>query len=152
LYHTALISKGDLLCSHKAGGMGKTILADQVYREMATMTQFVAAKHMTFDIDAQNLHPFIVGDLQEWIREHSGPVLLYLDNVQTRKQIEELLPDDLLQPGSFLLVTSRTQRLVAGAQEYDMPVMKHSDALALFRWHIQGNAQPPADTAIQVKL
>jgi hypothetical protein len=117
------------------GGMGKSTLADQVYREMTSMTQFRFAKHVVFETGMADtdLH-----DCHEWLKNALGPVLLYLDNVQSKRQLDSLLPDELLPLNSFVLITSRMQGLVAASDHYEMPVMTHKDALALFRWHSRG--------------
>jgi hypothetical protein len=120
------------------GGMGKSTLADQVYREMATMPQFISTKHMTFEMESNDVDSTKLAECHKWIKIARGPVLLYLDNIQSKHQLDSLLPDTLLPVNSFVLITSRIQGLVPASNTYDMPIMSCKDALALFRWHVYG--------------
>jgi late competence protein required for DNA uptake (superfamily II DNA/RNA helicase) len=120
------------------GGMGKTTIADQIYREMATLPQFTFAKHMTFEMGSKDVDPTKLVDFHDWMKNSRGPVLVYLDNVQRKKQLQSLLTECVVPHGSFILMTSRIQGLVEHCEEFKMPIMKHKDALTLFRWHSRG--------------
>jgi hypothetical protein len=140
-------------CLNETGGMGKSTLADQVYREMSAMTLFNGAtKYVRFDIDSQGLDHAVLRELHEWLRYRNGPVLLYLDNIQTKYQLDSLLPNGLLKANSFVLITSRNRGLVPAFDTYEMPIMEYEDAVTLFRLHSNssGNAQPSQNPNIQV--
>jgi AAA domain len=125
---------------HATGGLGKSTLANQIYTEMKEMEVFSkeSSKYVTFDFDSAKKDNDKVGEVQRWLTEQKGPVLLLLDNVQRQHQLESIYEN--VKDKSFVLITSckRDLRLVAPSYLYDMPIMDYSDALNLFQRHLQG--------------
>jgi hypothetical protein len=123
------------------GGLGKSTLANNVYTEMKTTGVFSegSSKYVTFDLDTKSKDNAVIGEVQRWLKNQTGPVLLILDNVQRQRQLDDILNDTNLEDKSFVLVTSRRLDLTAPADLYEMPTMDATDALELFRWHSQGS-------------
>jgi hypothetical protein len=122
------------------GGLGKSTLANKVYTEMKTTGVFSegSSKYVTFDLDTRSKDNAVIIEVQRWLENQTGPVLLLLDNVQHQRQLDDILIDTNLKDKSFVLVTSRRQDLVAPTDLYDMPILDSSAAIELFRWHSQG--------------
>jgi predicted AAA+ superfamily ATPase len=125
---------------HTTGGLGKSTLVNKVYTEMKSMAVFTDSKYMSFDLDEKSNDNAVIGEVQQWLKKQTGPVLLVLDNVQRQRQLDNILNDANIKQntGSFVLVTSRRRDLVAPSDLYSMPTMKDNDALELFQCHSQG--------------
>jgi AAA domain len=120
------------------GGLGKSTLVNQVFTEMKSLTVFRDSKYLSFDLDANSNDDAVIGEVQTWLSSQNGPVLLVLDNAQRQRQLDCILNDTNIKDESFVLLTSSKRGLVAASNLYEMPTMKHNDALQLFRWHSQG--------------
>jgi hypothetical protein len=124
-----------LLLPHTAGGIGKSTLADLLYDKLSR--SFTRAARVTLDLDGSNdsqlrdaLQCLLKG-LQQSLTEHESrqqllqrladllrdqQVLLLLDNVNHKHQLDELLPSTL-SSGSRVIITSREPDL-AGSRAY----------------------------------
>ena len=144
----ALLQSGRtrLLTLTGAGGSGKTRLALRVAETCAAEyrdgTWFVAFADIT---DPELIAPTInqtlelaeatglapVRRLEKWLGERQ--VLLVLDNLEQLADGSAVLAKVLSAcRGLTLLVTSREPLHLAGEQQYDVPVLKPEDAVALF--------------------
>jgi hypothetical protein len=120
------------------GGLGKSTLVNKVFTEMKTMAVFADSKYVTFGFDSESNDNAVISEVQQWLKRQRGPVLLVLDNAQHQRQLDSILNCSDIKGKGFVMITSRKRDLVAPSDLYDMPIMKHDDALKLFRWHSQG--------------
>jgi hypothetical protein len=82
--------------------------------------------------------------------QSGGPLLLVLDDLWSKVQVEGLLGSDTRLPhGSQLLLTSRRSDVVAShdATVVPMELLPDASALALLAWHSCGEASVPAHLA-----
>jgi NB-ARC domain len=129
--------------------LGKTTLANQVFKEMAELPQFQStSKYIALQTEQAHDGKFnadVITKLHRWLQEHCAvPVLVLLDNVQSEWQLARVLPDCGLAHGSFVVITSLMTNL--GVHVYEMPFMNDKHAVKLFRYYSQGSAHAGALT------
>jgi hypothetical protein len=148
LYHTY-----HLLPCCVTGGLGKSTLATQVFNNMSTLPLFSDSfmrKYVTLKIDLSH-EDAVIQEVNDWLFEKHHPILLVLDNVQSQCQLYRLLSEAVLKQGSFVMVTSRIQCLNVD-NIYNMTEMEHDEALQLFRYYSQGNADAGAPQSQQLQV
>ncbi|CAM6077883.1 unnamed protein product [Sphagnum tenellum] len=139
------------------GGIGKTTLAKEIYccfqkNDMFEKKSFLLDVRESAILDlqkqlARHLFKEDVKDTEEFNkcfnRGMDGKVLIVLDDVDQKRQFDQLIPDiNKLCPGSRVIITSRDSNVVNNIMKngnckylHEMALLNTTDSRHLFNWH-----------------
>ncbi len=139
------------------GGIGKTTLAKEIYccfqkNDMFEKKSFLMDVRESAILDlqkqlARHLFKEDVKDTEEFNkcfnRGMDGKVLIVLDDVDQKRQFDQLIPDiNKLCPGSRVIITSRNSNVVNNIMKngnckylHEMALLNTTDSRHLFNWH-----------------
>jgi predicted DCC family thiol-disulfide oxidoreductase YuxK len=140
------------------GGIGKTTLAEELYRSFQTNDTFEKKSFLlnvrekkVFDLQKQLAHDLFREDVRSeeefnkcFNRGTDRKVLIVIDDVHKKDHFDQLIPDiNKLCRGSRVIITSRDSNVVNNSMKngnceylrHEMALLSTTDSRRLFNWH-----------------